>query len=474
KEDEEGARIYDTRSMMGFDHADGGRRPPDLIIQDELHLLTGPLGTLAGLIETALDVVWREGQHKPKYVAATATIRGASRDARLMYGRNLNVFPPPVEDADDNFFAKADRAKGRGRVHIGVLGPPGKDQTLFSQPAASLLQRAHEVAEAHPDVGDHMFDPYWTLVAYFNSLRELGSAQSAISSRVPEFTERYSQSGAASLRTFTNEPRELTSRRTASELKQQKAALKQMRGQIGAVDTVVTTNMFQVGIDIPRLGLMLINGQPRSNSEYIQSSGRVGRKHPGLVVSLLRSKYPRDQSHFEGFRSFHQEMYRHVDVTSTTPFSVRALDRGTATALTLLMRMGIEDLSGRKHLWRLWKDADVKIAARRLYRGFRRQLQDRQRITGSPKQITLEAEQSLGRMYEELLSFSKDPSVMLGEDAQAWWRVWNEFEVSKAVNLGNLPPIGWLKSPFIAEKMDGVHDDISSLRDVADEIAAGT
>lgn len=463
-EEDPQTKYFDARSMLGFDSERGTSRAPDLIIQDELHLLTGPLGTLAGLIETTLDVSWRSFDHKVKYVAATATIRGAERDAKLMYGRDLNVFPPPVEDANDNFFAKANYTSGKGRMHLGILSPPGKDQTLFAQPTASLLQRVYEIRHNNPDKLE-MIDPYWTLVAYFNSLRELGSAQSSLSSRIPEFTERFSQTGISTQRQLNNTP-ELTSRRTASELKDQKAALNKEIGELGSVDTVVTTNMFQVGIDIPRLGLMTINGQPKSNSEYIQSSGRVGRKHPGLVISLLRSKYPRDQSHFENFRLFHQEMYKHVDITSTTPFSVRALDRALSTALTILIRMGIPEVSGRKELHQL---SYFESRADKLYLAFRKQLKDRQKVTDNPQPIVDESISSLERTWGELMDFSEDPNVLIGTDKnlKAWWKTWNESEIKK------YDVRGWLKSNIINNPdISGQWSGISSLRDVAEEIRA--
>lgn len=463
-EEDPQSKLSDARSMLGFDFEHGTSRAPDLIIQDELHLLTGPLGTLAGLIETTLDVSWKFNNHKVKYVAATATIRGAERDTQLMYGRNLNIFPPPVENADDNFFAKANYKKGKGRVHLGVLSPPGKDQTLFNQTNASLLQRVHEIKYNNPDKLE-IIDPYWTLVAYFNSLRELGSAQSSLSSRIPEFTERYSQTGESSQRELINTP-ELTSRRTASELKDQKAALNKRIDELGSVDTVVTTNMFQVGIDIPRLGLMSINGQPKSNSEYIQSSGRVGRKHPGLVLSLLRSKYPRDQSHFENFRLFHQEMYKHVDITSTTPFSVRALDRALSTALAILLRTGMHEVSGRKDLKRL---SYIQKDAEKLYLSFRKQLKKRQEFTDNPRPIIEESINSLERTWVELLHFSEDPGYLIDteKDIEAWWITWNESEIKK------YDARGWLKSNLINnQKISGQWSAISSLRDVAEEIRA--
>ena len=331
----------ESRVLIGLRQGDRARRQPDLVIQDELHLLTGPLGSLAGLFETAIETLWNRIGHRPKYVAATATIRGAKDDAHLMYGRRLNVFPPPGKTIRDNFFA-VERDDLPGRIHAGVIGNLGHSTTLLERPVASMLQRISTLSQQ--GVSDENLDPYWTPIGYFNSIRELSGAQSSIEDaisqqHIPEFALRQGSEPRE-----INEFSELFSRKKAHDLKVTLTRLRNSKGQEDCLDICLTTNMFQVGIDVDRLGLMLINGQPKSNSEYIQASGRVGRdtKRPGLVVSLLRSTKPRDLSHYEMHRSFHQEMYRHVDITTTTPFSPRAFDRAMPSILMLLIRQGLE------------------------------------------------------------------------------------------------------------------------------------
>ena len=315
--------------------------------------MSGPLGSMAGLLETAFDVA-QEGPRR----SCSEIHRSDRHHPRCKEGRcadvrtELNVFPPPINHARDNFFAEEadpDDEKTPDRVHISLLGPPAKARSMQDLPIASLLQSAHDLQHQY---GPEGIDPYWTLICYYNSLRELGGAQSAIANRVqtewmPEYAderERTRQLG---------ESKELNSRVEQNELVLTKKQLEFPIGDEGVLDVVQTTNMFQVGIDVDRLGVMVINGQPKSNSEYIQSSGRVGRKHPGLVVSLCRSTYPRDQSHYEHHRAFHQEFYRHVDMTSTTPFSLRSLDRALNTVLMVLIRMGVQTLSGRESVARL-------------------------------------------------------------------------------------------------------------------------
>ena len=447
------------RTLLGFN---GHNRPPDLIIQDELHLLTGPLGSMAGLIETALDVAWNEAcaGHRPKYVAATATIRGADRDAKLMFGKELRIFPPPVDVASDNFFAReASTANEPGRIHLSVLGPPNKSRTVSDQPMSSILQSAHEIRNM---TDDDLVDPYWTLVSYYNSLRELGGAQSSLSTRVksewvPEFS-----TGEFGERDISN-LQELTSRVPQDKLVSTKSALENDISHESPVDVVVTSNMFQVGIDISRLGVMTINGQPKSNSEYIQSSGRVGRKFPGLVVSLLRSTYPRDQSHYESHRAFHQEIYRHVDRTSTTPFSLRALDRALDTTLMALIRMSCESLSERDSLNQIIQGNRrlVRLPAENAIEMFREsvigRLNDAGTSSGNDQKFIQEIIREIDRSWTKLKRWVDRE---IGQEKTCCW-------LPSSKNSSNENEVSWARG---IDGKSGVFV-ISSLRDVADEVA---
>ena len=453
------ARKYNVRSMLAF--GDSKSRPPDLIIQDELHLLTGPLGTLAGIVETAIDSVWETSGHKPKYVAATATIRGAESDVQLMYGRELNIFPPPVSKATDNFFAELDETPDEGRIHAALLGSPGKARTMTQLPLASLFQRLHELREDNPDIDDSNFDPYYTIVAYFNSKRELGGTQTMIRSRVIEELMPRLAVNDKNVRDL-DDSRELTANRSSAELREAKAALNRRLGiDSNIVDYVLTTNMFQVGIDIPRLGAMAIVGQPKSNSEYIQSSGRVGRDTPGLVLSLLRSTFPRDQSHFETFRQFHQEAYKHVDVTSTTPFSQRSLDRAIGASLAIMLRMSFEELSGRFDLGKIALGGELREKASDLRDAFTKKLETREKheiVQTVEPEVIEEAIRTVGRAWDNLISFSTN---CINQDLKPAWELWNPREVSDGRR-------GWLDNDMI--QGESGYRALSSLRDISPEV----
>ncbi|SVE50604.1 uncharacterized protein METZ01_LOCUS503458, partial [marine metagenome] len=172
----------DSRVLLGLKHGGIHRRPPDLVIQDELHLLTGPLGSLAGLYEAAIETLWSSMEHRVKYIAATATTKGTEKDTLQIYGRNLNVFPPPGYSIDDNFFSKVDKG-AHGREHIAILGNVNNSRTVLDKPLANLLQQPFGLLKKHPNMTDEI-EPYWTTMVYFNSIRELAGARSALEDNI--------------------------------------------------------------------------------------------------------------------------------------------------------------------------------------------------------------------------------------------------------------------------------------------------
>ena len=331
--------------------------PPDLIVQDELHLISGPLGTMVGLYESALDelsTIEVEGRRiRPKIIASTATVRRAESQIRALFNRRtVDVFPPPGPDVRDSFFARTHSTKeSNARKYVGIAAQGRSPKVIMLRLYLALLgaaQKAYHEAGG-PKIDNNPADPYMTLLGYFNSLRELGGARRLIEDEVrTQLTGRGGRkrvgeaTGLFKDRTIAYEPVELTSRVTTDKVSEAKRRLEQAFKEKDHVDVAIATNMISVGLDISRLGLMVCFGQPKTSSEYIQATSRVGRddQRPGLVVTILNIHRPRDRSHYERFAAFHDSFYRSVEATSVTPFSPRALDRGLAGTLIALVRQG--------------------------------------------------------------------------------------------------------------------------------------
>lgn len=319
--------------------------PPDLIVQDELHLISGPLGTLVGLYETAIDELATDPQARtrPKLVASTATIRRAADQVKAVFDRDARQFPPPGVDADDSFFA-VDAAPGvKGtRQYVGLMAPSASHATLLIRTYAAALQAAKDL-----DASDEVRDAYWTILGYFNSLRVLGAAYIQSIDDVRDRAKVVARRRGTDLRE-TRDPRELTSRKKSSEIPQELDALQTAFPDPNAPDIVLATNMISVGVDVDRLGLMAVMGQPQTTSEYIQATSRVGRSRPGLVFTLYNASRSRDLSHYESFTSYHRALYRQVEATGATPFAPRALDRGLHGLLVILARHLVAGAAGDK------------------------------------------------------------------------------------------------------------------------------
>jgi hypothetical protein len=333
--------------------------PPDLIIQDELHLISGPLGTMVGLYESAVDALCRrkldpETSISAKIIASTATIRRAAEQGRHLYNRKLSIFPPSGLSARDSFFAREreiDPAEDgtAGRLYVGVNAPGSSTKTLLVRVYAALLAAAQaEMIDTDPKLAD----PYGTLVGYFNSLKALGGAKRLVEDDVKLRRLPYLAKQRGFPKRRIADPDELTSRLVSWRIP---TLLKRLENEFPRskenwpIDVLIATNMISVGVDIDRLGLMVVTGQPRSTSEYIQATSRVGRQHPGLVVTMYNWLGARDISHYERFRSYHEAFYRYVEAISVTPFSSRAIDRGLRGVFVGLRRLEGKVMSQERH-----------------------------------------------------------------------------------------------------------------------------
>ncbi|WP_198417812.1 DISARM system helicase DrmA [Cryobacterium serini] len=369
----EGGRTYPKASVKDVDRL----RPPDLIIQDELHLITGALGTAVGLFEAAVDTLstWELGAGddavlvKPLVIASTATVRNAHDQVLKLYARQVQIFPPQVLSVTDTFFSKEEviTPEKPGRRYIGVCAHGARLTLAEIRVSEILLLAGQKLFDEHGDAAE----PYVTLVDYFSATRELAGMRRYLEDDIvtrtsnPEKDSGYPRRGSRGLRIG-----ELTSRISSSDIsatltnlavpfdpamdttkaKQEygaraaaaKAAGKKLKSRDAfPYDVVLATSMLQVGVDVPRLGLMLVVGQPKNTAEYIQASSRVGRQDskPGLVVTLANRSRPRDMAHYEQFQHYHETFYAHVEALSVTPFSDAALERGLTGLLVSAARV---------------------------------------------------------------------------------------------------------------------------------------
>jgi hypothetical protein len=333
---------------------------PDLIIQDELHLISGPLGTMVGLYETALDqlcAMEKDGHVvRPKIVASTATVRRAETQIRALFSRAVEIFPPPGPDRRDSFFANTlPSSESSARLYVGIAAQGRSPKVAMLRTYLALLGTGQKTYSQLKAGGQpNPADPYMTLVGYFNSLRELGGArrlvEDEVRNRLSGYSTRKRIGETESLfqdRQIGYEPVELTSRIDTAKVAEAKRRLARSFDEKDRVDVAIATNMISVGLDITRLGLMVVFGQPKTSAEYIQATSRVGRdaERPGLVVTIFNVHKPRDRSHYERFAYYHQTFYRSVEATSVTPFSPRALDKGLAATLVGLARQGYRPMT---------------------------------------------------------------------------------------------------------------------------------
>lgn len=334
----------EARSLFGIG-TEGARigSPPSLFIQDELHLVGGPLGSMDGIYEPLLadlcTVRSQDGITIPKIVAATATIRNFRKQVELLYGRKKSfIFPPQGLEENENFFAHKKRDGSgnlcRGRRYLGIMAPGASDEEIQTRISAILLQGAADLPEENRD-------GYWTNLTFFSSLNELGNAVALLRSELPTRLKALFRRRGKNVR-YLNRVLELTSRRRGDEVARAIDQLQTPYETQKALDICLATSMIEVGIDVDRLGLMTIIGQPKTTAQYIQVTGRVGRKtdvNPGLVLVVYKPYRPRDRSFYEHFQSYHEHLYSQVEPNSLTPFSTPVLEKALHAVIIAHIRM---------------------------------------------------------------------------------------------------------------------------------------
>ena len=341
--------------------------PPELIIQDELHLIAGPLGTLTGLYETAIDILCtNETGFRPKIIASTATTKKSEDQLRdLFNSKTTKIFPPQGFDFGESYFAEVLplSEKHPGKLHVGICSTSVSGFNVDSRIAACVLRKIRHIRENKDKFSfdgkvysftDNNLDPYYTLVSYYNTIKNLGAAIRMYEDTIPSYMGVISNTSENKFQIQNNAPKEsveilkkeeLTGRINAAKIPTILQDIETKLGDKKVLDALLCTNMLSVGVDVERLNAMVINGQPKSTSEYIQASGRIGRKDPGIVVTNYAYIRPRDLSYFENFIQFHSTYHKSVEPGIVTPFSSRARDRGLAGVFLALIRMNSKTLS---------------------------------------------------------------------------------------------------------------------------------
>lgn len=336
--------------------------PPELIIQDELHLITGPLGTVYGAYETIIEDMCTHDGIRPKYVVSTATIKNAEEQTRCLYARkNTTQFPPNGFEIGDSFFIREIPVDDNPfRKYVGICAPGQSMKNALLWIYAIILQAAYtySLQEEYRDV----IDPYYTLVGYFNSIRELGGAVRLLQDDIPKRIHRIKRKYGLEKERYLYRNEEITSRMASFRIPEKLSQLETTFEKKGCLDTAIATNMIAVGMDVDRLGLMAVTGQPKQNSEYIQATSRIGRSHPGLVVTLYNAYRPRDLSHYENFTGYHAQLYRFVEGTTATPFSARARDRVLHALVISAIRLNYPQMANNPDAAAIVSLTDEQIA----------------------------------------------------------------------------------------------------------------
>ena len=449
----------EARALFGI-NGEGKRikSPPGLIIQDELHLITGPLGSVVGLYETLVEELCtdRRGKKasiKPKIVCATATTRASERQILDLFAREkASIFPASGLSADDSFFAKYDResdgSRKPGRLYLGV------NPINFSSPLTSEVRCFSTILSAAKLIEkDEEQDPWWSLLVFHKSLRELGAGLTLFAADIPERLRFIQNSWAIEPKKmryiYAERVLELTGRLSNSEVPQALERLENKKGESKrVVDACLASNIIEVGVDVDRLGVMGVIGQPKTTAQYIQATGRVGRTlgKPGLILTLYNTGKPRDRSIYEQFRSYHSRIYSRVEPSSVTPFTQPVLERALHGVLCAWIRQFAP-------LDKIFTPLPIPEET---FEQARKGLLNRINLLGSPSE---EERQKSIKVLEKLIELRKSE----WEDSKA--RRWelpekdrgdSEQPLLRRAGEQNIPPEFWDKSWSTPSSMRGV------------------
>ncbi|MBK04453.1 MAG: helicase [Deltaproteobacteria bacterium] len=429
-------------------------RPPDLIIQDELHLISGPLGSMTGLYETAVDALcrWQDKEGRwiqPKIIASTATVRRASEQIDALFQRKVEIFPPQCTDIRDNFFSRTRPLETHpGRRYVGICAQGKRLKAALIRVYVAYLSAAQQLY----DLYGSRADPWMTLVGYFNSIRELAGMRRLVEDDVRSRLRDMDERGLARRTGVLVE--ELTSRRSSAEIprlldrleipfaievetKKRRKKTKEKDGYHSRpIDVLMATNMISVGVDVKRLGLMVTTGQPKTTAEYIQATSRVGRSFPGIVCTVYNWSRPRDLSHYERFEHYHGTFYQHVEALSLTPFAPRAIDRGLSALLVSLIRLQQDKYN-------------ANTAAKNLDRHDPIVVQALEEIAKRAEEVSREAgmAQELKKRLEERLDFWLSQARPTGDGSQLGYKMQQDGQTRGLLRFPGSGPWDYFTCP---------------------------
>jgi len=318
--------------------------PPELLIQDGLHLLAGPQGSLAGLYETAIEqLCTASGPQgsviRPKVVASTATPSWMNERVKCLFAREGQLFPPAGLWREDAFFAVTRTLKQQpGRLFVGICAPGWSRKAALVRVYALLLQIVGEQMECSgPGTGD----AYTTLLGYCTSLSALRETLAVVDDEIVKRVRLLAERRGRKARTIQPGDREFSSQLSLQKMAEILGYLEQPGGDQRALDLLLVTKMISAGIDISRLGLMVLSGWPGTNTEYLQVTGQIGRQPgvPGLAVTVFTGPRRRDLLYYECFRSYHQALPWHVETPGLAPFAPGARDCALHAVLIAIARL---------------------------------------------------------------------------------------------------------------------------------------
>ena len=293
---------------------------PTVRMQDELHLLRDSLGSIDSHYESLLDDLQTHWGSRPKLIASSATLAGHSQQAQALYRREGRMFPIPGPQATRSFWVQD--SSRLARLYVG-LAPQGVTLEYANDQLTTTLQKSvrralREPGEVAGEAGvpeeaiESLVAAYGIGVVYGSTLKDVEAAARSFEAQIPlEDLNSETLTG----RTPLDDVRTIIERVKSPE-----------EAFPDRIHLIAASSMLSHGVDLDRLNVMVMLGLPLATAEFIQTTARVGRRHPGLVFVMHKIGRERDAAVFKMFPSFIQHMDRLVDPVPITSKSRRVLE----------------------------------------------------------------------------------------------------------------------------------------------------